>query len=116
MQKRNRQPKSTVGPAPRANKKGWSTKFPVKAGMYWFYGDPYQGQMGMDFQENTAEAKMYLVAVRKVVNGFIATTDGQFVPTTQFDRTRQRNGYVGYWMEATLPKAPNDTLGLFAKT
>lgn len=89
----------------------WIDEFPRDPGFYWFYGDQYLGQMGCHFFENSPpiEPKMQLIEVFKVSNGIMAKCDGQFFPSRKFDKTKNIQGYSGYFKKAELPKPPSDT-------
>jgi hypothetical protein len=93
----------------------WSSSPPKEPGEYWFYGDPYKGQMGIDYRDAAppVEPKMYLVQIRKIANGLMAVTEGQFVPLRKFNKAKHGDGYVGYWKEAILPDPPEDIELLF---
>jgi len=56
------------------NKK-WTTKFPTKAGNYWFYGYRY-GKINCG---TPTKPEWMVIKVRKCANGFLATdSHGQF--------------------------------------
>ena len=52
----------------------WSTKFPKKAGNYWFYGYRY-GKISCG---QKCEPEWMIVKVRKCSNGFLHMANGQF--------------------------------------
>lgn len=88
----------------------WSPEFPTEEGFYWFYGNLWLGQMGMDYYEdNVPEPEMVLVAVYKNV----AVANGQFVSRTKFDKANRKAGWLGYWAKAVLPESPYDGNGFF---
>lgn len=93
----------------------WFSDFPKDPGFYWFYGDQYQGQMGCHFRDDSPpiEPSMQLVEIFKVSNGMMGKCEGQFFPTKKFDKSKHRQGYVGYFAKATLPDPPQDNLALF---
>jgi hypothetical protein len=93
----------------------WSSSPPEGPGEYWFFGDPYKGQMGIDYQDDapSVKPKMYLVQVRKISNGFLGVTEGQIIPLEKFVKSKSRHGYVGYWGKMELPNPPADTELLF---
>jgi hypothetical protein len=94
----------------------WTDKFPKQEGKYWFYGDPHLGSMGMHYKDDyKIEPEMYLLDVKKISNGLIGVTEGQFVPSNKFDKTKTREGYLGYFAKAELPDIPEDTLNLFVE-
>ena len=99
-------------------KKQWSKDFPDEPGFYWFYGDPFHGQMGMDFQtpKKPVDAKMQLVEVAEISNGLIAIAAGHFFPSNPFDIKKIRAGYLGYFMKADMPEPPPDLENLFGGT
>jgi hypothetical protein len=96
----------------------WSSSPPEEPGEYWFYGDPYKGQMGIDYQDNApiVKPKMYLVQIRKISNGMMAVTEGQIIPLRKFNKAKVHgNGYVGYWRKAKFPNPPEDIELLFVR-
>lgn len=52
----------------------WSTRFPQSKGLYWFYG--YRYGKNSFFKH---EPELILVEVRKVSNGFMYVSNGQFI-------------------------------------
>jgi hypothetical protein len=85
----------------------WTVTPPTEPGDYWFYGDFIVGQMGVDFtDEYKWEPELYLVRVRKGTNCLIGVTNGHFMQLRKFDRSDNREGHIGYWMEAQLPPTP----------
>ncbi len=53
----------------------WTTKFPTKPGMYWFYGYRY-GKISCGYP---CEPELMLMEIFKVSNGVMSKGDGQFV-------------------------------------
>jgi hypothetical protein len=93
---------------------GWTYEFPEEVGKYWLYGDPFQGLMGSDYNaDSVIKPELYLVTVIKISNGFLATTKGQMISSTAFDKEKRIAGWVGYWKKVKLPELPDDTHGYF---
>jgi len=85
----------------------WCSEFPAKEGRYWFYGDPYFGNMRSDFKDDPEiDMRLYLIDVRKISNGWMCVTDGQFIPTNMFKKGVRKPGYLGFWRNAVLPTIP----------
>jgi hypothetical protein len=95
----------------------WSSTAPDTEGIYWFYGDPFMGSMGIDFRDDAPKIKpeLYLVEIREISNGFLAVTKGNIISLRKFNKKDKfyREGYVGYWAEAELPENPPDPEKLF---
>lgn len=74
----------------------WTKKFPNKVGLYWFYGYRYGKSKG-----NLPDAKkeFYLVKVRKVINGFMAISEGQFFAESELEEA--------LFCKTEYPKIPN---------
>lgn len=53
----------------------WTSKFPNKKGLYWFYGYRYGKK---DYPVDN-EKEFILVNVRKIQNGFLIIANGQFM-------------------------------------
>lgn len=89
----------------------WTQDYPTEPGHYWFYGDPYKGQMGQDFTENARiNPQLSLVRIFQTSNSLMAVGDGQCFPSRKFDKTSAYNtGYLGYWAKADIPEVPHDT-------
>ncbi len=88
---------------------GWSTEPPTEPGRYWFYGDPWLGDMGSDFRDDYAgpdekHRKLHSVEICAISNGVIAVCDGNFMSLTTF--AKKRNGHLGYWQRAATPAPP----------
>jgi len=100
------------------SKTKWTTEIPTEPGKYWFYGDPHYGGMGCDFKEDAVidprDIKMYLTSIRKIANGIMIVTDGNFIQPTPFNKEKQQVGLLGYWKPATLPESPKDVFELFS--
>jgi len=93
---------------------GWSQEFPKKEGDYWFYGDPYMGQMGGNYNGNIKpDIEMYFIKVKKINDGFMAVVDGQFMSTNKFDLKKRKSGYLGYWQKAIIPDIIEDFEHIF---
>lgn len=95
----------------------WTTDIPTQPGKYWFYGDVWAGQMGVDFTPgHKFTPRLRLVKVAQVSNGTIAHADGAFISLRKFDPTNNRSqGVVGYWHKCDVPELPVDALGLFSE-
>lgn len=91
----------------------WSNEFPKDSGNYWFYGDPYRGQMGKDFLEKTKVEENNIKLYYVKISGNFATCDGQLWKITKFNKEKIKAGYLGYWAKVELTKPPKDTLNLF---
>lgn len=93
----------------------WTSECPREAGHYWFYGDPYKGQMGIDYRDDCPpiEPKMYLVEVIAISNGIMAVSEGNMIPLRKFNKENRGDGVIGYWKPAELPTPPNDGEELF---
>lgn len=92
----------------------WTNKFPTKPGKYWFYGESHMGSMGIDYTDKAEiEPKMYLIDIWEISNGLLGICEGQFMSSTQFDKNKQKEGYLGYFAKAELPEIPEDKLNLF---
>lgn len=59
----------------------WTKKFPNKEGLYWFYGYRY-GKISCG---QPCEKEFHLVKVRKISNGFMTTTEGQFMEESEVE-------------------------------
>jgi len=87
----------------------WCNEYPVENGNYWFYGDPYMGQMGADYKPGCIpDVKLYYVKVRKM-----AVCDGQFMTKHKFNYDKQQKGWCGYWAIVIDPIVPMDIHKLF---
>jgi len=93
-------------------KMSWSEQIPKEVGFYWFYGDPFHGEMGQNYFDDSPpiETKMYLVEIFKVSNGLMATTVGQIIKLRKFSKINKQPGVVGYWQPAGLPVPPSGVL------
>jgi len=91
----------------------WKNKFPEKEGIYWLYGEPFMGQMGKDYFDVTEPIKPRLCLVKINSNGFLCTTEGQFMPNFKFNKKKHCEGWTGYWCIAELPEPPKDIFNLF---
>ena len=91
----------------------WSNEFPSEEGVYWFYGDPFHGQLSCDFENSSIEPNLYYVQVKQISNGLIAVASGQFMSSHKFNKEQRRSGYVGYWKKFEQIQLPNDILNLF---
>ena len=72
------------------NPNEWVTEWPMKEGIYWFYGYRYSLR--------TTPPELFLGRVRKISNGFIHSIEGHLVFET--------DGTFGLWKKANLPKLP----------
>lgn len=52
------------------DKNNWTTEWPKKEGLYWFYGYRYR--------DNNYPLKINLVSVMEVSNGFLYSINGAF--------------------------------------
>ena len=96
------------------NLSDWSNDAPTEPGRYWFYGEPFFGQMGRDFENNSIlNPKLYYVEVQRLSNGLIGVVSGQFCPLKKFDKSKRNAGYVGYWKKSDNIELPTDNLNLF---
>lgn len=59
----------------------WKKKFPTEVGVYWFYGYRY-GRMSCG---TPSEPEYCLVKVRKIANGTLVSTDGQFMSESEVE-------------------------------
>ena len=75
---------------------GWTKEWPTEPGYYWFYAYRY-GKISCG-QET--KPKLMLMEARRIMNGFMYTTDGQFVYESEPEEA--------WFMKAELP----DTKGL----
>lgn len=91
----------------------WSNEFPTESGNYWFYGDPYRGQMGKDFFEGAEIEKNNIRLYYVNIKGSFAICDGHLWKVTKFNKEKIKAGYLGYWAKVESIKLPNDTLNLF---
>lgn len=95
---------------------GWSTDIPTEAGNYWFYGNPYKGQMGSDYKKNPDRVKLYYVEVQVNFKNTLIITEGQIVSARKFDASRNANGVVGYFKKVEPVEVPlDDPLNIFIK-
>jgi len=88
---------------------GWSTTPPTEPGRYWFYGDPWLGDMGSDFRDDyhgpdESHRKMHAVEVVEISNGILAVANGNFMSLDTFNK--KHNGHLGYWQRAIVPPPP----------
>lgn len=75
---------------------------PDQPGYYWFYGDPWMGQMGGHYAGTIdPDKRLMLVEVERIANGLLAISKGQFIPLTKWDG--KQKGYEGKWMSAIIP-------------
>jgi hypothetical protein len=68
----------------------WSTKIPEEQGQYWFIGYAW----GKEHKK-----ELYYVSVRKILNGFVYITSGNFMENKQ-----------GFWQKVILPELPEGTI------
>jgi hypothetical protein len=80
----------------------WHADAPTKPGMYWFYGEPWMGEMGGHYT-GTVKPEMRLspVEIVRLSNGLIGMVSGQFMRLTKWDG--KSPGYLGKWTIAVLP-------------
>jgi hypothetical protein len=94
----------------------WSTEFPAKKGVYWFYGEISFGTMNGHYDGHfPPKPEMTLVLIRKIANGFFAVAKGRIMETNKFNPEEREAGFLGYWAEAQLPDAPEDIEHYFPK-
>lgn len=85
----------------------WSPDAPKEEGSYWFYGDDCFGSMGGNFTGSIPpDLELHYVTVRAISNGFMAVTNGRFMPMRPFNPDNRREGYIGVWQRAILPPLP----------
>lgn len=96
-------------------KEEWTREIPTESGMYWFYGNPFKGQRDSDYRiEVPTDFKdMYLMDVVCNKHNTILYTNGVNVPSMVFDKTKRRNGVLGYFTKAILPEPPDDVDDIF---
>lgn len=63
---------------------GWSKEWPIEPGHYWFYGYSVFDQRFDEGQTTSPKYKLRNAKVRKTVNGFVYTTEGQFLYKQEF--------------------------------
>ncbi len=90
----------------------WFDEAPVEPGYYWFFGDPWMGEMGGHFSGvTTPDYKLCLVHVWKIgaggSGGLAGVADGHFFNLKKWNG--RGKGWLGRWGRAILP----DT-GVFA--
>lgn len=84
----------------------WFDDPPKEPGDYWFYGEPYMGEMGGHYTGTVKPCnKLILVEVHRIINGLAAVGNGNFVPLRKWDG--KNRGYLGKWANATLPEIPD---------
>jgi hypothetical protein len=88
---------------------GWSTTPPSEPGRYWFYGDPWLGDMGSDFRDDyhgpdENHRKLHSVEIVAISNGVLAVADGNFMSLRTFDK--KGKGHLGYWQKAETATPP----------
>lgn len=80
----------------------WFDEAPVEPGYYWFFGDPWMGEMGGHYRGSVhPEYKLSLVSVFNVSNGLAAISDGHFFQLKRWDG--KGKGWLGRWGRAVLP-------------
>ncbi len=73
----------------------WSKEWPIKEGIYWFYGYRYgKTSCGRD-----CEPEFCLVRVDKISNGLMFTAEGQFMYKSEVEE--------GHFQKAVLPDPPS---------
>jgi hypothetical protein len=83
----------------------WSENPPDKPGYYFFYGDPYFGAMGKDYEENAIPDKdLHIVKVIAVTNSLIFICDGAFMSKKKFNG--ESEGWIGVWSAIPMPELP----------
>lgn len=85
----------------------WSEDPPTEVGHYWFYGDPFMGQCGSDFEDSPLIQKdLTLVKVIQCSNSLLANNGSYDIPLRKFNNKVDKEGYLGYWKKAILPETP----------
>ena len=69
----------------------WFKEFPKKEGIYWFYGYRFKGE---------EEKEFLFVKVRKISNGLMHVTEGQFMGESETGE--------GLFCKAEYPEVPNE--------
>lgn len=82
----------------------WYADAPSQPGYYWFYGEPFMGQMGGHYTGSVQPVIcLHSVKLQLVGGKLMAVVDGQFMPLNKWDGSRV--GYYGKWAVASLPYA-----------
>jgi hypothetical protein len=96
---------NTPVPPPITVEQEWYETGPVEPGLYWFFGEPFMGDMGGHYSGTVKpEYRLYLVQVFQASNSLMATTVGTFVPLTKWDG--KNKGYLGKWAQCHAPQPP----------
>lgn len=83
----------------------WFDEAPVEVGFYWFLGECSMGSMGGHYNGSVEPlVKLYLVEVKRLVNGLIAVTNGHFMSLREWDIEGRGEGWLGRWAQAVVPK------------
>lgn len=80
----------------------WTENAPTVPGHYWFFGDPWMGEMGGHYTGAVKpDMELHHVKILRVGQGVQAVVDGQFMPLNKWERVRP--GYLGKWCPCVLP-------------
>jgi hypothetical protein len=71
----------------------WTSKWPERAGTYWFYGTQFEKVIP------NSKPELCFVEVFKISNGFVYVSNGSFLYKSQSS---------GVWQEAELPELPKE--------
>lgn len=86
----------------------WHDDPPTEPGYYWFYGDPWMGQMGGHYAGTVGpENRLMLVEVQRVANGVVGVASGHFISLRKWDG--RQAGCEGRWTAAIIPNVSNSS-------
>tara|TARA_R110000868_G_scaffold14070_3_gene65605 strand:- start:1320 stop:1685 length:366 start_codon:yes stop_codon:yes gene_type:complete len=80
----------------------WFDDAPTEPGYYWFYGEPWMGEMGGHYTGKVPpENRLMLVEIKQVTNGIVGISSGQFMNLRKWDG--KQRGFFGKWTNAIVP-------------
>jgi hypothetical protein len=83
----------------------WTEDIPTEPGFYWFYGEPFMGEMGGHYDGTILpNNKLFIIKIHKNPSGLIAWTDGAFISLRKWDG--KKRGVLGKWMPLPTPQLP----------
>ncbi len=82
----------------------WFDDPPQEPGYYWFYGDPYMGEMGGHYNGTVdPEYGLQLVEIHEIANGVMGVSNGQFIPLEKWNPESRHKGVLGKWAQVIIP-------------
>lgn len=83
---------------PATGRTVWTSTWPTREGVYWFYGFPWGKSKVEAFKGDKPD--LLCVRVLPISNGFIYVAEGYTIADTG------REAAVGFWAPVVLPDAP----------